>query len=284
MATRPDTSSQRSGAPLRWGIVGAGVLVLTLLFFADKTNLEPTKPTQLNAGEVVSGPSQTTGLPALAPDPQLDGWISQLSDAKDEEKSRLLDSIVVALQARNRFAYAADYAFEAAELDRSFEKRLRAGVLSQQATELSYVASDTAMASKYGSRAVELLGPLVESDPNNEEALLHYGLALVVTGKQPMNGILTIRKVLELNPDNVEAGYRLGTFSIQTGQYDKAAQRFLHVLEVAPDHYPAMYQLAVVKSRQGDVPGSLQLLEQVVAGSKDSELTLSAREMINSIQ
>ncbi|MBX2971814.1 MAG: tetratricopeptide repeat protein [Flavobacteriales bacterium] len=60
----------------------------------------------------------------------------------------------------------------------------------------------------------------------------------LVNGPDPMRGILMLREVLEEDPDNVEAHWHLGLFSIQSGQYDKALARFQKVLELDSVNFP----------------------------------------------
>lgn len=54
----------------------------------------------------------------------------------------------------------------------------------------------------------------------------------LVQGEDPMRGIMMLREVLQEDPDNVEAHWHLGLFSIQSGQYDKALERFKKVREL----------------------------------------------------
>ena len=60
----------------------------------------------------------------------------------------------------------------------------------------------------------------------------------LVNGQDPMRGIMMLREVLEEDPDNVEAHWHLGLFSIQSGQYDKALDRFRMVLKLDSVNYP----------------------------------------------
>ena len=40
-----------------------------------------------------------------------------------------------------------------------------------------------------------------------------------------MQGILKLREIIENDPENIDASWYLGLFSIQTGQYEKAIER-----------------------------------------------------------
>ena len=200
---------------------------------------------------------------------------------------RILDSIVINLQSRRRFAYASDYATQFATLDSSLQSLKRAGILSQQASRLSYIQADSVSFRTYSNRSLSYLRRVVAQSPKDEESLLYLGLALVESGipANSMQGILTIRSVLEINPDNVDASYQLGLFSVQTGQLEKALQRFKKVLELQPDHAEAMLQLANVYIQTDNAAEARPLLEAVLKSkTADSELKRNAGNLINSIQ
>ncbi len=60
----------------------------------------------------------------------------------------------------------------------------------------------------------------------------------LVQGQDPMRGIMMLREILEEDPNNVEAHWHLGLFSVQSGQYDKALGRFQKVLELDSVNFP----------------------------------------------
>lgn len=272
----------------RWGLIGLGLMVFLLLFFADKTNLTNANPATVAGAEASSNSGATSvpqaSLPPLAPDPSLDKQLAALESATREEKLRLLDTIVVSLQARNRLAYAADYAKQLVDLESSLPNQLRAGVLSQQASELTYVAQDSSLLRKYAEQAVSLLRQVNQQEPENEAALLHLGLALT-KASAPMEGILTLRKLTELNPRNWEAQFRLGLFSLQTGQFDKAVNRFKNVLNERPEMGEAKFQLAVAEARLGHKNEANELLEEVLKDKTASaELKQEANILLNQLK
>ena len=68
-------------------------------------------------------------------------------------------------------------------------------------------------------------------------------LAELNNGGAPMQTILKLRDLAEKEPGNVEAQYHLGMFSWQTGQYDKAMDRFRRVIALDPKGYPDAYAM-----------------------------------------
>src|SRR6185436_4047265 len=83
-------------------------------------------------------------------------------------------------------------------------------------------------------------------DPANAEALssdpqVAAILADLNSGAPPMQTILKLRDLATKEPENVEAQWHLGLFSWQTGQYDKAMERFKKVTELDPTGHPEAY-------------------------------------------
>ena len=72
-----------------------------------------------------------------------------------------------------------------------------------------------------------------------------------VSGENPMEGILALRALAESDPPNVDAVVWLGIFGIQSGQIDKARERFSEALTLEPGHLEATWQLAMLDMEEG---------------------------------
>ena len=64
---------------------------------------------------------------------------------------------------------------------------------------------------------------------STEATLTNEAIELVLNGEQPMRGIMMLREVLDKDNSNNSALLALGLFSIQSGQFDKAADRFASI-------------------------------------------------------
>ncbi len=83
------------------------------------------------------------------------------------------------------------------------------------------------------------------SEQTNEQVVdpvkqqINQAVALVQGGENPMQGIMMLREILEKDPDQIDVHWHLAQFSIQSGQYEKAVERFKKVLELdRNDQYP----------------------------------------------
>ena len=60
-----------------------------------------------------------------------------------------------------------------------------------------------------------------------------------------MKGILQMRSLSEKHPENADLQWNMGLFSIQSGQYEKAAARFEKVINIDAQRLDAYMQLAI---------------------------------------
>lgn len=63
----------------------------------------------------------------------------------------------------------------------------------------------------------------------------------LVQGQDPMRGIMMLREILEQEPDNAEAHWHLGLFSVQSGQMAKALERFKKVRDLDAEGFPDVW-------------------------------------------
>jgi tetratricopeptide (TPR) repeat protein len=68
----------------------------------------------------------------------------------------------------------------------------------------------------------------------------------LVQGEDPMAGIMALRELAEGDEPNIDAIVWLGLLSIQSGQLDKARDRFAEVLSMEPGNVEATWQLALM--------------------------------------
>lgn len=90
-----------------------------------------------------------------------------------------------------------------------------------------------------------------------------------VSGENPMEGILELRALADDSPPNLDAVMWLGRFSVQSGQLDKARERFDQVIDAQPDRVEAYWERAMLDMEEG-------FLEDAVQGF---DLCISADEM-----
>jgi len=71
-------------------------------------------------------------------------------------------------------------------------------------------------------------------DGKNLEAKAGLGVAYVAGSDNPMQGISLLLEVVRQDPKNLKANFSLGLFSIKSGQFEKAINRFQTVIQKQP--------------------------------------------------
>ena len=85
-----------------------------------------------------------------------------------------------------------------------------------------------------------------------------------VNGANPMEGILELKALAEAEVPNVDAVIELGRFSIQSGQIDKAKERFVQAIDLAPDRPEPLVQLGMLELDGGQPAEALIHFERAV--------------------
>jgi tetratricopeptide (TPR) repeat protein/TolB-like protein len=118
-------------------------------------------------------------------------------------------------------------------------------------------------------KALEYLEKTVKSNVFPADfANTEYGL--IYLGKGDMEkAFYYIRLALRINPDNAYARTNLGVLYEKEKKYDEAAAEFNKVLKVSPDNVYASLYLIKVLYGKNDFDGTLKLVNNLIAKTKD---------------
>ncbi|MES2628034.1 MAG: tetratricopeptide repeat protein [Bacteroidota bacterium] len=120
--------------------------------------------------------------------------------------------------------------------------------------------------------------------PSGLEAKIAKATMMVEGGQNPMEGIALFREILEEDPDNIEVHYRLGLFSLQSGQMDKAVMRFEKVLELNGTTYPdARFYLGQAYEGLGEKSKAIEAYTKYKQTSTDTVVTHGVDRLINEL-
>jgi tetratricopeptide (TPR) repeat protein len=105
----------------------------------------------------------------------------------------------------------------------------------------------------------------VELAPEDLDIKVDLGVCMIegasFLGTPPMQGIGILKSVEQQDPNNIKALVNLGYFSIKSGQYDKAQERFHQVLKIDPEFADAHLYLADLHEKQKDFAAAIKDLE-----------------------
>lgn len=77
------------------------------------------------------------------------------------------------------------------------------------------------------------------NNPIDKDSLRLMQAVELVNGPNPMEGITILRELIAKDSTNVDAQYWMGVFSVKSGQYDKAIERFNRVISYNPQYLAA---------------------------------------------
>jgi len=191
-------------------------------------------------------------------------FIGKMSFAQQEQ---LIEAFRISykLEKKGEFKKAAD-ALKKVYNPKSYEINLRLGWLNYQAGLFTESSS-------HYKKAVDLM-------PYSEEA--KFGLVYPKSAMGKWEEIIQIYKnILQINPQNTVANYRLGLIYYGNQEYDKAAGYFQKVVDLYPFGYDALIMLAWTDLQLGKFREAKILFNKVLLYNPDDE---SAKEGLNRIK
>jgi tetratricopeptide (TPR) repeat protein len=93
--------------------------------------------------------------------------------------------------------------------------------------------------------AITLFQKVIEKDPDSVEAHYNLALSLLRSGKQE-EAITLFEKVKEMKPDMMETYIALGECYFNKGENDKAVSHFEKALELEPNNAEVYYNLGII--------------------------------------
>lgn len=91
---------------------------------------------------------------------------------------------------------------------------------------------DTTATAGLLNKAIEAYNKALVINPKSLDAQTGLGVAYVTGTQNPMQGIQLLLGVVKEDPKNVKANMNLGMFSMKSGQFQKAVERFKTVIDV----------------------------------------------------
>ncbi len=190
---------------------------------------------------------------------KLNGFETMYAISQGNIKIQYLDSIIRFWDKQMRPAIAAIYAEDKAELTQSKEDWLNAG--NRYLQMASFLKGDDRQWAYNRGKAV--FETILKLDPENADAKIGLGVCLVESGQgSPMEGIGLLRDVVDKNPTNTRAILQLGHFSVFSGQFQKALDRYRQALAVDPKLDEAYFFIGDTYAKMGETDSALIFLNK----------------------
>ena len=250
-------------------LVGSGVVFLCLIYFFGKT-IPPKK----NPGAVAAAASPKE----ISFNTILEASKKQLTPAQQAQVAQLETAVVrgdVKEQQIKVYKQLADFWRDSAHL------LLPYGYYSAEAAKLENSQKSLTFAAQFflegirrqdnpelqrwmGIEAKELFEKALQIAPDNDSLKIGLGSCYLLAGisDSPMEGIMKIREVAERDPENMYAQFMLGLGGMISGQFDKASERLLKVVQHQPDNVEAILMLAEAYERQNDKASAVKCYKE----------------------
>ncbi|MEJ7694142.1 tetratricopeptide repeat protein [Daejeonella sp.] len=176
-----------------------------------------------------------------------------LKSASESEMVDLQKQLAQKWDDLNHAAPAAFYYELVAQKEPGFSPWLKAG---DKFTDAYQQTTDTLMQPALVQKAIYAYQQADKLQPNTPEVKTGLGIAYVSVTPNPMQGIQLLLDVVKNDPKNLKANLNLGLFSMKSGQYEKAVERFKTVISLAPSA-EAWFYLASSYENMGKKPDAI---------------------------
>ena len=165
----------------------------------------------------------------------INGFEAQFEAAAANNKTQWMDSIIGFWDSKMRPAISAVYAKDKAEMTGKMEDFMIAGE--------RFIGVGQFLKPEDKAWAYTEAREIFETTPEN-----------------PMQGIALLREVVADDPNNTRAILQLGHFSVLSGQYSKALERYQQALDIDPSLVEAYFYLGDTYAKMGDMKSAEKYL------------------------
>ena len=211
-----------------------------------------------------------------------------ISEARDlfrnseniEKSLTFADSLALLYEKSGKYDSAAYFYGWIADKSPNVEREIRAGIAYYEA--FGY-AVDDGKAKFLGEKTRLYLGKVLEDHPEMVHLKTKIGMTYISTNN-PMQGIMMLREVVASDPTNEEALFNLGLLSRQSGQNDKAIERFATLLEAHPENIQARFLLGLTYMDIGKNKEAIEQFEIVKKKGNDPAITATVDGYLEEIK
>lgn len=219
-------------------VIGLVILLIGALFALDIKGLvkeegkaeTPAKEVPQVTLESVSETAKMSINANLAA--EIESLENAFTNANESERLSISEQLAQKWDDVNQPAPAAFYNEIIAMAKPDYASWLKTG---DRFTAAYQATQDTTVQAGLVQKAITAYQEANKLNPNGLDAKTGLGIAYVSGTPNPMQGIQLLLEVVKADPKNVKANTNLGLFSMRSGQFDKAVERFKTVIEQQPD-------------------------------------------------
>lgn len=132
--------------------------------------------------------------------------------------------------------------------------------------------------------AMRCFSKALKLNPLNNDAKILLASCFVEGTESPMDGISLLREVEKTDSNNIKLQLAFASFSIKSGQYDKAVLRFNKVLRVDSNYAEAYLHLADAYQQLGQTEKTVEMLQRYSAKTTDITEKLEVDKYIKQLK
>lgn len=133
------------------------------------------------------------------------------------------------------------------------------------------------------AEAIRCFDRVLSNDAGNRQATLYKGLALADKRETMMLSIPLLLKVVREDSTNILAQYTLGMLSIESGQFDKALNRFEKLISLQPSNAEYHFQAARSLELMGNKEMALVYYKKSLELTDNPEIQEQLNEIIKQL-
>jgi tetratricopeptide (TPR) repeat protein len=153
--------------------------------------------------------------------------------------------------------------------------------------DLYYEAYSFAMnrdkASYLGGKARKYYTMVLDKDTSRLDIKNKIAMTYV-SSSNPMRGISMLREILETDPENEDAIFNMGLLSLQSSQYDKAVERFEQLTKINSGNLQAQFYLGLCYYELGEKDKAKKQFEYVKSIGNDPAILSTVQSYLNELE
>jgi tetratricopeptide (TPR) repeat protein len=144
--------------------------------------------------------------------------------------------------------------------------------------------NDSLLIAQAATRAKKAFEKVITLNPNNLDAQTAMAAIIVQIDQDVMKGVGILKDVVAKDSNNVQAIFTLGMLSIQSGQFDKAEERFQKLIQLQPFNPEYYFYLGEVYAKAGNTAKAIKTYETCKTLLKDEAAKKEIETLIQKLK
>ena len=259
-----------------------GALVLFVLLFIT--------PKVASKSLDLVGSKQLAGNASINLNATIDVYVNMALKNLEPQKKQTIDklialknydSTVIFWDKNKRPDLAAFYTEEFAKKSNSSVDWFKAGNRYYYAVQFS---NDQTEAPILYQCAIRCFTKGLKLEPNNVDAKIMLGSCYVEGTSAPMDGITILKQIEKTDSNNVKLQSAFASFSVKSGQVDKAIYRYNKILQLDSTNIAVYLYLADIYEQQNNTQKTIDVLEKYAAKTNDVTAKLEITKYIQQLK